>query len=323
MPQPRVLIADPSVPLFAAVRKFLDGRAEVQSVQTIDEAVQFVHTRAPDVLIATVSGTFDGELLTIQLRQTHPELCVVLVYPPEEEKAFERATEMNADAFLTGPVKRPAVLNAVRTALKLRELRHRVVELAGRVEALETQPAVKTKGPALNAPDEAFFKKYMLLEVKRSRRYAYPVSLVLVSLDRLDAFLEKDMSPEFQRAAIRSEVLHAISTAVRDIDVSMPFADDRFLLFLPHTPRTGALAVSHRLLARLRKVESFRNGTASLGVSSYDPLLEPKSAVSFGALVRDATAALKRAQEAGGNRVEATAVPDVSTRPKKSRISMG
>ncbi|MDX2012871.1 MAG: response regulator [Myxococcaceae bacterium] len=329
MPLPRVLVAEPSAPICAALRKFLDGRAEVQAVHYLDEAVQTVRARPPDVVIASVSGTFDGEVLAVQLRKQHPDLCLVLVYPPEEEKAFDRATAVNADAFLTGPLKKSGVLNAVRAALKLRELRLKVLELAAKVEALEARPvpaapSPRPKGPGVNTADETFFKKYMLLEVKRSKRYAYPVALLLVGLDRLDEHLAKESSPEFQRAAIRSEVLSAISALVRDIDVAMPFAEDKYLVFLPHTPHAGARIVAQRIVEKLSTIAAFEKGSASVGLAGFDPTVDPKASVSFGALVREASLALKRAQEAGGNRVDAPAGSTEGTpKPKKSRISMG
>ncbi|MCA2982006.1 MAG: diguanylate cyclase [Myxococcaceae bacterium] len=326
----RVLVADPSPPICAAVRKFLGGLAEVQAVHSVDGALRALTAEPYDVLMAAVTGTFDGEGLAAQLRQRHPALCTVLVYPSDEEQAFERATAANADVFLTGPLKRPGVLNAVRAVLKLRELRERVLELSAKLEALQASPpapALRGKRPGLNTADEAFFKKYMLLEVKRSKRYAYPVALLLVSLDGLEARLANEPSPEFQRAAIRTEVMSAVSELVRDIDVAMPFAEDKFLVFLPHTPRSGARIVAQRMVERLAALAAFEGGTASVGLSGFDPAVDPTASVSFGALVREATMALKRAREAGGNRVELPAVegggPAPSAKPKKNRISMG
>jgi len=325
--KPRVLVAEPSAPICNALRKFLDGRAEVQAVHYLDEAVQLVRAKAPDVVIASVSGTFDGEVLAVQLRKLAPEICLVLVYPPEEEKAFERATAVNADCFLNGPLKKQAVLNAVRVVLKLRELRLRIVELTQVVDKLKARPPVspapKPRGPGVNTADETFFKKYMLLEVKRSKRYAYPVALLLVGLDKLTEHLEKEPSPEFQRAAIRSEAMTAISELVRDIDVAMPFAEDKYLVFLPHTPRAGAGIVAERVVQKLGALAAFPSGTASVGLASFDPGIDATASVSFGALVREASVALKRAQEAGGNRVDAPAMPAAPAKAKKSRISLG
>lgn len=325
---PRVLVAEPSGPISAALRKFLDGAAEVVIARFIDEAMQAVRARPPDVLIASVSGSFDGEVLCTQVLKQGNDTAVVLVYPAEEEHPQDRAQAMGADAFLVGPLKKAAVLNALNTVLQLKALRLRVLELEALVGRLKTlpppapppPPAPKpVKLPVARSEDESFFKKYLLLEIKRSRRYQYPVALMMMELDGLAQALAAGTSPEFQRAAIRAEVLKVMGTVLRDIDLAVPFADDKYLVFLPHTPRSGCTVVAERIVKRLAKTDHFSGGV-SIGVASYDPRLTPKASVSFGALVRDARGALKKAQAAGGGRVELAAH---STPVKRNRISMG
>ena len=80
----QVLVAEPSAPIANALRKFLEGVAEVQVVHFLDEAVQVVRAKSPDVLIASVSGSFDGEVLCSQVKKAAPETSVVLLYPPDE-----------------------------------------------------------------------------------------------------------------------------------------------------------------------------------------------------------------------------------------------
>lgn len=320
----RVLVAEPSVPLTNALRKFLDGVAEVQAATYLDEAVQLVRARPPDVVIAAVSGVFDGEALGAQVKKLSPLTRVVLTYPPTEfERAPIRAEEHGADGFVVGPLKRHAVLAQLHAVMQQKELLEKLLRREVELEQVKrgagSRKAVRP-ATGLNTADEAFFKKYLLLEVKRSKRYKYPVALLLVALDRLGDFLKDEASPEFQRAAIRAEVMQVLSELTRDIDLLMPFAEDKYLVFLPHTPRNGCVTVSKRVVSRLRKVDAFHGGTASVGVASYDPKVDPKASVSFGALVREATLALKKAQAAGGDRVEA---PEPVAPPRRSRISMG
>jgi hypothetical protein len=78
--------------------------------------------------------------------------------------------------------------------------------------------------------------------------------------------------------------------------------------------------VADRIVKKLARLPSFEKGTASLGLASFDPGVDPTQGVSFGALVREASQALKRATESGGNKVDAPAMP---AKPKKNRISMG
>ncbi len=327
MSLPRILIAEPSLPTANALRKFLDGWAEVQVVTYVDEAVQLVCARAPDVLIAAVSDAFDGETLAPQVRKKAPETAIILTYPPSEvERAPERAREAGVEGFMVGPLKQHHVLAMVQAVTRLNGLAAQLRGLQAKFAELKSTPvkaSVRTKASpvGVNAPDEAFFRKYMLLEVKRSKRYQYPVALLLVSLDKLGESLGAS-APEFQRAAIRAEALEGLSVLLRDIDVAMPFAEDKYLLFLPHTPLKGCTVVAGRVVERLSKLDSFQNGTVSVGVASFDPSVSPKEQVSFGGLVREATEALKKAQAAGGNRYSAPELPAPPTK-KKDRISMG
>jgi PleD family two-component response regulator len=328
MTLPRILVAEPSAPIANALRKFLEGRAEVQVVSYVDEAVSMVRARAPDVLIAAVSHTFDGEILAPQVRKQAPETAIILTYPPAEvERAADRAKAVGVEGFMVGPLKAHHVLAMVQAvtrlnglAAQLRGLQAKFAELKSAVPPKQSVK-VKLSPVGVNAPDEAFFKKYMLLEVKRSKRYQYPVAVLLVSLDKLGEALG-EAAPEFQRAAIRSEALEGLSVLLRDIDVAMPFADDKYLLFLPHTPLKGCTVVAGRVVERLSKLDSFQNGTVSVGVASFDPSVNPKEVVSFGGLVRQATEALKKAQEAGGNRFHAPAIPE-PPKKKRDRISLG
>lgn len=327
----RVLVAEPSVPISNALKKFLEGVADVQTSVYLDEAVQVVRARAPDVLIAAVSGTFDGEVLCAQVKKLAPRTRVVLTYPPSDfERASDRAEESGADGFVVGPLKRHAVLgmlHAMRGQLALFDQRQAYAADVGAAKAEQNSgksrrsavaPVRPTTG--INQADEAFFKKYMLLEVKRSKRYKYPVALLMVALDGLEAHLKAHASPELQRAAIRAEVLQVLPQLLRDIDLLMPFAGEKYLVFLPHTSRTGCMTVARRVVARLRELKTFPGGTASVAVASFDPKLEPRGQVSFGGLVREATDALKKAQAAGGDRVEAS---ETQPLPRRSRISMG
>jgi diguanylate cyclase (GGDEF)-like protein len=320
----RVLVAEPSIPVTNALKKFLGGVADVQTATFLDEAVQLVRARPPDVVIAAVSGAFDGEVLCAQVKKLSPLTRVVLTYPPTEfERAPDRAEETGADGFVVGPLKRHAVLAQLHAVMQQKELLAKLLAREAELERAKAKGAAsKPTRPAtgLNTADQAFFRKYLLLEVKRSKRYKYPVALLLVALDRFEERMKEEPSPEFQRAAVRAEVLQALSGLTRDIDLLMPFGGDKYLVFLPHTPRAGCMTVAKRVVGKLKRLDAFPGGTASVGVASYDPKLEPRAQVSFGALVREATAALKKAQAEGGDRVVA---PESQPLPRKSRISMG
>ncbi len=353
----RALVAEPSLPISAALRKFLESaRHEVVAAHSVAEAVEVMSAgKEIDLVFASASGSFDGEALCERVKTVRPLCPVVLIYAPEEDRPEERAAQFGADAFLLGPLKRAAVISMAQLVLrnaglkaelakaleqqrareaKLLEattrLNAQVAELKGREEPLKRriqllEDAVgkakeHAKQGGIAGGEVGFLKRFLPLEVKRSRRYQYPIAVVLVGLDQMAERLAATGSPEFQRAAIRSESIAGIHKVIRDIDLTVPFADDKYLVLLPHTPRDGAMTVASRLQAQLSKMDAFDGGTASAGVAAYEPKYWTKEHVSFGGLMREATAALLKAQGNGGGYVEAAPMPD---KPKRDRISIG
>ncbi|QDE99118.1 diguanylate cyclase [Myxococcus xanthus] len=160
-----------------------------------------------------------------------------------------------------------------------------------------------------SSPDFEFLKRLMLMEVKRSRRYRYPIAVLLVDIDK---FAEKaaPLAPAARKLAL-AEALGLLVSGVRDIDVAVPFADSRFVVFLPHTPRSGALVVGQRLRELIKSLTAFEGASASVGVAVSEPppgrgpVAGALAQVSFGGLLKEAGEALRRAQAAGGDWVEA------------------
>lgn len=327
---PKALIADPFVPTSGALRRFLESIGfDVTVVHFLDEAVQRIKSAEPELLFAAVSATFDGETLSLKAKDLAPNLPVILVYPPEEEAADEHARNSGADTFLVGPIKRGPVIATARTMMKLRNQAAQIRKLetendkliAARLQAPKPAPPEKEKPTEKAAPvvsqsdrDIEFMKRVLLMEVKRSRRYRYPVSFLLVELDGWTDASGK-LSAQ-NKTAVLAETLNAITSGLRDIDLAMPSSQDRLLVFLPHTPRDGALTVANRIRGRVAKMKGVKDATCSIGIASFagGPT---KAQISLGTLMKDASEALKRAQAAGGDKAEAAEVV------KRDRISIG
>jgi diguanylate cyclase (GGDEF)-like protein len=312
------LVAEPAPPVAGVLRKYLESAGfEVQVVPDLDEALKSVRANEPEVVFASCTAAFDGETLCLKLKDILPNCPVVLLYPPDEENPDDRAMRAGADAFLIGPLKRGTVVSSARAMLRIRDLQEAVGRLkADVIKRAEAKPRmVEDSLGGVQSPELAFFKKFILLEVKRSKRYRYPVSLMVISLDN---FGERSFAwtPE-QVGAVAHESLSVIASSVREIDLAIPFGDDRFLVFLPHTPREGAMTVAQRVKDSVAMMKSYEAASCSIGIATAEPL-QSKTPVSFSSLVKDATEALKRAQAAGGNTIEATA-----ERVKRDRISIG
>ncbi|MBZ4394991.1 diguanylate cyclase [Myxococcus sp. AS-1-15] len=308
-----VLLAEPAAPVAGVLRRYLEGAGhEVAWVASVDEALRAARERPPSVLLASGTGALDGEALCRGVRAQGLTAPVLLMYPPDEEHADERALQSGADGSLVGPLKRATVLTCVSLLVQREEARRAPQAAATPVTPAPVEP------PAPRAPqapvgatsaDFEFLKRLMFMEVKRSRRYRYPIALLMVELDR---FQERasSLAPAARKGAL-AETLGLLVAGVRDIDVAVPFADSRFVVFLPHTPRSGARVVAERLREKLKGVTSLPAGTASVGVSVSEPPAgkgagpgAPVQQISFGGMLKDAGDALRRAQAAGGDWVE-------------------
>lgn len=315
---PSALIVESSVPVVTALRKAAEAAGcEVRTAATADEATAALQD-PPSLVIASV-GVIDGEAVCRAVKAALPLCPVVLVYPPDEGDPDTRSARAGADACLVGPLKQGPVASCVRSMLRIRDLKETVERLEQDLKKHVSELSLSgTRGKKTSEFD--FFKKTLLMEIKRSRRYRYPVAFLLVGVD---GFREGygALSPEKQQELL-AEVLSLVAGGIRDIDLAVPFTDGRFLVFLPHTARKGAGVVASRLRERLAKT-SVAGLTASVGVAAYEPkhMVEGpgqnQPQVSFGTLMKEATDALAKAQILGGNRVETG-----ETTPR-SRISLG
>src|SRR5262249_23215683 len=146
-----------------------------------------------------------------------------------------------------------------------------------------------------------FFKRLLLFEIRRAKRYAYELALCLVALDPLPGV--GSLAPEI-RKDLEAGIAVAIRSAIRDIDIPVHYSEGRYLVFLPHTDARGAAMVGRRIAQRIRR-GIYREGgitvspTASLGIAG----LRKGKGVSFSRLIRDAQVALRAAQLKGGDQV--------------------
>jgi diguanylate cyclase (GGDEF)-like protein len=297
-----ILVAEPSASVAGALRRFLENAShEVTVAGDVREALERVRELAPALVLASVTDSFDGETLCRQVKEEAPTIPVLLLYLPEEEQPEARAAAAGAEACLVGPLKRATVVSCVSLMMQLAQARETVSVVRTEMQLMQHQGP--RREPNSSGADLEFLKRLLFMEVKRSRRYRYPISYLLLEPDR---YAERIATlPASQRTSTLAEVLRRLSEGLRDIDVAVPFAEGRFIVFLPYTPHEGAMVVAERLRQRVKEVESVPGLTASMGLAVFEPSAQKGQAqVSFGSLMKEAGDALRRAQAAGGDRVE-------------------
>ncbi len=211
--------------------------------------------------------------------------------------------EMDADGYLLRPFSSGTLQSLLSMSHRMKALAQRLVDLE---RESESAPQLRRLASAINSRTGfyqfEFIKDLLVVEVRRAKRYGYPLALILVGLDAIPALHELNR-PTLQRE-ITGGLAVAIAKSIRDIDIPIHFADDRILVFLPHTDLAGAEEVGRRIKRRIKRITYRGEGiTASLTASVGVAGIAAGENFTFARLIKDATAALRAAQLKGGDRV--------------------
>jgi diguanylate cyclase (GGDEF)-like protein len=296
-PNPRILVADANRAVAGEMRRILEGAGmEVEAADSLEAGLQRVRHATFDVVVSAV-GSLDGEQLCRRAKEINGTLQVVLLFEPGDERGLEERVEAaHADGYLVGPIRKGSFVSCVRWALRTAELAQKAAGLeAGANQQAELAFQSVADGPG--AADMEFFKRLLPMEVKRARRYHFPLSFLMIGVDRFREAVE--MLDSHDQAKVVGRLAAAVVEDVRGVDLCVLFAEDRLLLYLPHTGRAGAQQVAERLRDKLKQLEGPQL-TVSVGISAYEG---DGTEVSFGGLLKESSANLKLAQEKGGDRV--------------------
>ncbi|MEW6432703.1 MAG: GGDEF domain-containing protein [Myxococcota bacterium] len=183
------------------------------------------------------------------------------------------------------------------------DLKVRLVELSRRNEQPfipQARPGEGILDPTTNFYTFAHFKEVLFVEVKRARRYGFPLALALISFDPVQGGMNAELLSQLMGGLALS-----IRRSLRDTDYPVQYSGDRVLLLMPHTDLAGSLIVARRICERVAKAtlqtdDTVIHPTISVGVAAGEPGRE----YNFSDLVRQAQEGMTAAMARGGNRVE-------------------
>jgi diguanylate cyclase (GGDEF)-like protein len=140
------------------------------------------------------------------------------------------------------------------------------------------------------------------MEAAEARRYAHPVTVVLLDIDGFAA-LNHDFGLSVGDAILR-EVALRLRLRIREADALGRVGGDAFLAILPHTDEGGAATFAQALLDRLiERPFATDRGEMTVNLSLGIALMRPGMSLSGEELLAAAEEALASAKAAGGNRI--------------------
>ncbi len=132
------------------------------------------------------------------------------------------------------------------------------------------------------------FARRLDAEIRRSKRYREPLSLLFLDLDGL-----KEINDRYGHRA-GSEALREVGTVIRaelrESDAGARWGGDEFTILAPNTEIAAALSFAERIRVRIAEHVGEWSMTASIGIAALNN--------REGALVRDAAALMRAADDA-------------------------
>ena len=146
-----------------------------------------------------------------------------------------------------------------------------------------------------------YLKAALRREVKRATRFRQPLSILMVDVDNLKKY--NDRNGHLRGSFLLREIAQLFTRQVRSWDLVAKYGGDEFTVILPQTDRLGAAAVGERLRAAVasHQFPLAEPGaiTVSMGIANF-----PDDADSVPGLIEAADRALYLAKRTGRNRVE-------------------
>jgi len=153
-----------------------------------------------------------------------------------------------------------------------------------------------------------FFRELLDIELSRTKRQNYNLSLILVDIDHFKKF--NDNYGHLAGDFVLSEFSKNMTANLRKYDTLARYSGEEFVVFLPETDEEGALVVAEKLRASVENAlfkegEKEYNVTASFGISTLTS--DSEEDIGESELIMRADEALHNAKKKGRNRVVVSA----------------
>lgn len=233
-----LLIVDDDKSLHALVRAELFGEGfEVHSAFDGLSGVKLAAQLRPDIILLDVSmpelnGYDVCELIRIQEETAN----IPVIFLSATAEPAERARGLNAGAadFITKPFYGDELRARIRVSLRYKFL-------------LDLEANRAMRDGLTGAWNRAYFEERLKCESAGVARHHYPLSCVMLDIDRFKSLNDNYGHPFGDR--VICQVIEIVNLTCRDEDVVCRYGGEEFVILCPHVPEEGA----HRLAERIRE----------------------------------------------------------------------
>ncbi len=146
--------------------------------------------------------------------------------------------------------------------------------------------------------NKRYLRERLAEETKRSNRYGYPMSLMMIDVDNFKSYNDTFGHPEGDKAL--QIVAHSLKDTLRGADVAARYGGEEFSILLPQTNSEEAHTIAERIRQRIETTQfPNRKVTVSIGIASCSHIV-----CSPDKIVKAADQALYEAKRRGKNNVQ-------------------
>jgi len=301
--RPLVLLVEDNESDAELVRHLLnDLPLRLERLSSGDEAVELCHTGKVDMMLLDIllPGLNGFEVCRrVRSSEKGKDLPIVIVTCLEDLDSRLKCIELQADDFLVKPIAGRELQARVKILL---EKKQRLDKLRSHYEEALNSAVVDWLTGLYN---HGYFKRFLDLEIKKSLRQRYPVTLIMIDIDNFKAVNDAHGHP--MGDMILQELAQVVRRAVREVDLVARYGGDEFAVVLPYSDAPSALRVARRIDEAIKShgfppkepVQEIRL-TVSMGVAGY-----PEDAVHVDGLIHSADQKLYTAKIKGRNQISA------------------
>ncbi|HWS56196.1 MAG TPA: diguanylate cyclase [Pyrinomonadaceae bacterium] len=304
---PVILVADDEPVNLALIKRRLEWESYlIHTAENGGEAVEVARAVLPDLVILDVMmPVLDGLQACRQLKEDPAtrDIPVIFLSALDDTATKVSGLSLGANDYISKPFRVEELLARVAVAIRLKrerdELRETTEEARRRAEAASE---MSMTDPLTGLLNRYGLQRSLQRELSEARRYARPLSCLLIDLDYF-----KHINDTYGHAAGDTALMQlgrVLTEAVRGSDVVCRYGGEEFLVLAHETSLDGALALAEkiRLTASARLFgdgERVFELTLSAGVAQLLP------GESGHDMIARADEALYQAKQAGRNRARA------------------